>query len=564
MGNGKGSAVVTGEKIFTGFNTNNFSDDHVSNLTRFFLILFVLWVGLSSIAGNTFSLHDESRVAGIAWEMAVENDYIVPRLNGTPFLEYPPLGYIPIALFLKLTGIKSPFMAHLANAAVGMGTVFLIFLLGKTLGDEKTGILAAFFLQATCGFISLNASLRVDASLLFWITLSLYGFAAGYGAKEKAFRYLVFFYLGMAGAFLTKGLIGAGLPAMIAGIFILMKKDFSFILKMRPWWGVFIFAAPVLGWFFLLYQAQGPELAHEVWRQSVSRFFSASADHANPPYYYLRPILYLALPWTFFLMVIFWQGIRRRSRFEKPEGKRPANMLLPQIWFMTVFIVLSAASAKRIVYLGPIYPSIALMTALWWRRITTTDGFQRLETLFLRFFSGFGGILLAASVVCAFIAGHFILGAGLIGLVLLSGAFFVFFIQKLVTRKHAMAFFFCCHAIFVCVLHYSVILPDTSSESLQPFFTEMQPEWERKNIILYCLPETARGAAYFHFSRRMPMVWSQEDLNRKISTDPDLLVLTYDTDPTELNASLYPRKLKILHQRKLKSHHLSLLSVVRS
>jgi hypothetical protein len=43
-----------------------------------------------------------------------------------------------------------------------------------------------------------------------------------------------------------------------------------------------------------------------------------------------------------------------------------------------------------------------------------------------------------------------------------------------------------------------------------------------------------------------------------------LLILTYDTDPTELNASLYPRKLKILHQRKLKSHHLSLLSVVRS
>ena len=70
---------------------------------------------------------------------------------------------------------------------MGIGTVFITFLLGRCLGGEKTGLIAALFLQATFGFISLNSKLRVDASLLFWITLSLYGFVAGYYAERKPF-----------------------------------------------------------------------------------------------------------------------------------------------------------------------------------------------------------------------------------------------------------------------------------------------------------------------------------------------------------------------------------------
>jgi hypothetical protein len=98
-------AAMTGEKIFADCNTINHSDDNVSYLNRFLLLVFALTVGLSSIVGNTFSGHDESRVAGIAWEMVIEKDYVVPRLNGNPFLEYSSFGYIPALILFKLTGI---------------------------------------------------------------------------------------------------------------------------------------------------------------------------------------------------------------------------------------------------------------------------------------------------------------------------------------------------------------------------------------------------------------------------------------------------------------------------
>ena len=181
---------MTGEKKIADPHTIDHSHDNVSYLNRLLLLLFVLTIGLSSIVGNTFSGHDESRVAGIDWEMAIEKNYVVPCLNGNPFLEYPSLGYIPAVMLFKLTGIKSPFVAHLSSVLMGMGTVFITFLLGRYLGGEKTGLIAALFLQTTFGFISLNSTLRVDASLLFWITLSLYGFVAGYYAERNAKCYV--------------------------------------------------------------------------------------------------------------------------------------------------------------------------------------------------------------------------------------------------------------------------------------------------------------------------------------------------------------------------------------
>jgi 4-amino-4-deoxy-L-arabinose transferase-like glycosyltransferase len=36
---------------------------------------------------------DEPQVAGVCAEMAYQKDFVVPRLNGQPFLEKPPLYY---------------------------------------------------------------------------------------------------------------------------------------------------------------------------------------------------------------------------------------------------------------------------------------------------------------------------------------------------------------------------------------------------------------------------------------------------------------------------------------
>jgi len=113
-------------------------------------------------------------------------------------------------------------------------------------------------------------------------------------------------------------------------------------------------------------------------------------------------------------------------------------------------------------------------------------------------------------------------------------------------------------------IYHSVICPNIYSGSVQPFFDGFKPEWEEKEIILYSPAEIVQGAAYFHFSRKVPMVWSKEDMKFKILENPKLLIIAYDIDPALFNEVIYPRKLEILYQRDLKRHKIMLLSVVHS
>jgi hypothetical protein len=272
------------------------------------------------------------------------------------------------------------------------------------------------------------------------------------------------------------------------------------------------------------------------------------------------PIFYLAFPWTFFLPIILWRNFLSFPGEEK--GGYLSNALLPKIWFVTVFIVLSIASAKRNVYLGPIYPSLALMAALWWKQTATMIKISWPEKFALQFLPYLGFICLVTGVIVAFVKSKFFLGISIIGFSFVFGTFF--FTKNFSLRKHAMVFFLCCYAIFIVVIYHSVICPKIYSDSLQPFFNGFKPEWEEKEIVLYSPGEIVQGAAYFHFNRKMPMVWSKEDLKFKILENPKLLIIAYDIDPVLFNEVVYPQELEILYQRNIKRHKIMLLSVVHS
>ncbi len=471
----------------------SFFEDSEKKSSRAWLVLLVFTLALLilSVLGLNLTGRDSPRVAGIAREMALTSDYLIPRLNGDNFLEYPSLGYWPIALSLSMSKNPPDFLAFLPIILLGTGTVLITYLIGRKLAGEKIGLMAGFILATMSSFISFHRHFRVDPVLLFFTTLSLYGFAAGYQASRKRSLFFCFFYLGMAGAFLSKGIVGVAIPAATVSVFLITKKDFKAIgeLLLNP--AILCFVLPIFLWVVSVWWVEGGDIFREIIRQSIWRFSSSSADHAKPFYYYFTQTLTAPLPWTFLLLVLIWyRGRPAPSREPLPYG---SLLWFALVWLLTGLIGLSFASAKRPLYLGPLYPSFALVAAVGWGLIREKFPMVKSRELY--------------------------------GLVVI----FLIYIG-------AYSF---------------IITPMEKKESLRPLYQAVLSQQAKGPIYLITPSETTRGAAVFYLGKRIPVLNDQDVLSERFDVQPgSILLLDSYTKDNPLFLTLQSKGYHLLTNKK--------------
>ena len=80
----------------------------------------------AGLANHPLQATDETRVAGIGWEMQHTGQWWVPHLAGVPFLEHPPLHYAVLGTFISWFG-ASEAVARLPGAVAGLLTALLVF-----------------------------------------------------------------------------------------------------------------------------------------------------------------------------------------------------------------------------------------------------------------------------------------------------------------------------------------------------------------------------------------------------------------------------------------------------
>lgn len=311
---------------------------------------------------------DETRVAGIAAEMVLENEWIVPRLNGSPFLEYPPMYYWWCGLFLRLFGL-SEYAAALASVLAAAGTVWLVWKTALRLGASPVMAAAAgFFLLGSAQFLAESNTVRVDILLAFFVTLAYCGFfglvrpGAAAPGRGPAVRDMFLLALGVCGGVMTKGLVGAVLPAVGMGFYLVLDDVFARQWRWRRYLAVgaaFMAAMiPVVLWCFLLYRGQGSEAVHAVAVvNNFGRFSGSQGDHASPIYEYLLKLPAMFQPFLVLVFAGLWCLGRRVWRMRDPRALAVLTyLLLP-------YLVLTLASAKRMVYMLPLAPAAALAAA---------------------------------------------------------------------------------------------------------------------------------------------------------------------------------------------------------
>ena len=323
-------------------------------------ILFVVPVFFLDLPGG-----DETRVAGISAWMALDGDLLTPKLNGVPFLEYPPLYYAAAAACYRIFGIV-PFAAKLPSALSAVAGVLLLYALMRFLRRPRREAFAGAFLLATSARYLTNAWVcRVDMMLAAFCILAWTGFVLMEFSRPGAarrFAGMVMLSAGFAGGLLTKNLPGLAIPLSGIGCTLLFcdlaRRRFSFASYCRLAAAVLIGLIPYALYLLLLARRNGMAAAEEVFiRNNFGRFSGSHSDHSSPCWYYLLHLPEIFLPWLPFLLGGLFLRIREFLRNRSRRSIFQLSLLL------VPFLMLSAASGKRMVYLLPLAAPAAMIAA---------------------------------------------------------------------------------------------------------------------------------------------------------------------------------------------------------
>ncbi len=311
---------------------------------------------------------DEPRYARIGEEMLERGDLVTPTLEGRPWLEKPPLLFWLEGASFRWFGVSE------ATARLPVAILALLCVLGTAyfayrVSDQETGELTLLILPTSALFLAFARFASTDMPLVACFSLAV---ASAYLAATTS-RPLV--WAALAGAWLAGACLAKGPVALIlfAGIYVLYS-----IWQGRMLWnwkqlllGGSIFAALALPWFWMVWKATGFEFVSSFWiNHHLARFLTGFHRHSQPFWYYLPVILLGFFPWSFFLGTSLWRLWQTRHA---PGTQARSPEVFLWIWVLVPLLFFSISSSKLAGYILPVFPALAVLVALEWKRFQGGD-----------------------------------------------------------------------------------------------------------------------------------------------------------------------------------------------
>ncbi|MFA6409755.1 MAG: phospholipid carrier-dependent glycosyltransferase [Gammaproteobacteria bacterium] len=326
-----------------------------------FLIVSLIIGLLFGIMLGSFPLEspDGARYAEIPREMIVSGDYLTPHLNGVKYFEKPPLFYWTQVSSIKVFGLNE-WSVHIPNALFAFFTCLFVYFAGRKLFDRGTGIAASLTLATSTLFFVLARIVTLDMALTAFLTIGMSGFLIGVNSSEVGFRrniYFWIFYVFLALAVLTKGMVGIVLPGMIIFVWMIFCGNWRDLKHFCLPSGILLFLVIVLPWHILV-QLKNPEFSRfYFWEQHFLRYFTGYAQREQQFWFFPVVLIGGFLPWIFFLP----QALKKHvgSIWRARKEKKIASFLV--VWSVSVFVFYSFSDSKLAPYILPMFPPLALL-----------------------------------------------------------------------------------------------------------------------------------------------------------------------------------------------------------
>lgn len=341
------------------------------------VFLVVIAIVFSGIASHSLWTPDEPVGAAIGRAMLESRDGVVPRLNGAPFLEKPPLYWWVQVPFLRVFGLSAG-SARLPSALFSCLTLFVTYRLGRRIGGPRAGMVSLLVLGTTALFAEDASRAVVDPALMLFVTLTHSGFVVFADPRGPAERRRGAWTIGVASAlaFLSKGWIALALGVLPPTLYLVFRHRRRGLRSLGelPWIALPLFAFLATPWVVALWWKMGwSAVGESLFSNLFGRFLATNAGrvygHRQPFWYYLPAIAFMLLPWSLTLPGLFRRAQARRN--EEPEGKGSGLLLFT---FSIGVVVLSLAASKRELYLLPLLPAFAISVAGWLEETRRLDG----------------------------------------------------------------------------------------------------------------------------------------------------------------------------------------------
>ena len=153
---------------------------------------------------------DEGRNAEAGREMFASGDLVTPTFNGELRVAKPVFVYWLMTLSYHVFGVNE-FAARAPSALFGVGLILMHYLFLSRLRGPTVGLFGALMLLLNIEVLALGRMAITDSVLIFFTTLSLYGFWLGLSEPGRGRHWIWAFYAGIALATLTKGPVGLAL-----------------------------------------------------------------------------------------------------------------------------------------------------------------------------------------------------------------------------------------------------------------------------------------------------------------------------------------------------------------
>jgi len=334
---------------------------------RIFLLLVIAALFIH-LGGYPLFDADEGRNAEVGREMAATNDYVMPRLDGLPYLDKPILYFAAEAACMEVIGANE-LAARLPALLFTLATAAVLFAFARRVWGEEQAWIAAIVMLSLPLTIAFSRTVIFDSALTFFVVVAIVGFyfavAGETPADQRAGRprSVVVAWAAIAFGVLTKGPVAILLPLIVAIPFALLRKRFR---ALWSWGGLAIFVVIIAPWVWAISQQLPDFLHYVVVTETAQRLATKALKRTGPPWYFIPYLIGGALPWSFVAMF----GTRR------DDVKARDARLYVILWIVIPFIFFSISQSKRPQYILPVMPAIALLVAYLWsdetrRRIGT-------------------------------------------------------------------------------------------------------------------------------------------------------------------------------------------------